>query len=174
MSRPAARYKPRFPPRTQKCRSGAADDLAGETVCLQGVERLADGIDRGCDRLGALLVCRHVLRAAVIGLQPAEFEIRRVGDTAGEYGRILSRRNAAALHADLDLDEAAELYIEVLCHPGGCIDLLGRVEAERDRGITRERGKSAQLTIADDLIATRTSVTPPRTKASASPTFWTH
>src|SRR5262245_64038293 len=97
----------------------------------------ADGIYRGCDRLGALLVCRHVLRAAVIGLQPAEFEIRRVGDTAGEYGRILSRRNAAALHADLDLDEAAELDIEVLRHPGGRIELLGRGEAEAEGCITR-------------------------------------
>ena len=77
---------------------------------------------------------------------------RRVGDTAGEDGRIPSRRNAAALHADLDLDEAAELDIEVLCHPGGCIDLLGESK-QSAIGITRARQAGANYDIADDLIA---------------------
>ena len=94
-----------------------------------------------------------MLRAAVIGLQPAEFQARRIGDAARKRGRILARPDAAALHADVDLDQGAQFDAEILRHPRGRIDLLGRVEAERDRRILRERGKAAQLAITDNLIA---------------------
>ena len=94
-----------------------------------------------------------MLRAAVIGLQPAEFQARRIRDAARERGRLLAGRDAAALHADVDLDQGAQLDAEILRHARGRVDLLGRVEAQRDRRILRERGKAAQLALTDNLIA---------------------
>ena len=55
-----------------------------EILGLECVERLAHRIHRGRDRLRALLVGRQVLGAAVIGLQAAKFEVRRIGDAARE------------------------------------------------------------------------------------------
>ena len=48
---------------------------------------------------------------------------------------------------------APKLDAEVLRDARGRIDLLGGVEAQRDRRILCERGKAAQLAITDDLVA---------------------
>ena len=154
MSRPAARCRRRSPPRTRRCRCRRRPRSRRSRLSAfsaSSVSRTA--VDGRCDRLRALLVGRQVLRAAVIGLQPAECEPRRIGDAARERRRVLARRDAAALHADVDLDQRAQLDAEVLRDARGRIDLLGGVEAQRDRRILRERGKAAQLAITDDLIA---------------------
>ena len=154
MSRPAARYRRRSPPRTRKCRCRRRPTISQVRLsAFRASQRLAHRIDGGRDRLRALLVRRQMLRAAVIGLQPAKFQARRIGDAARERRRILARRDAAALHADVDLDQRAQLDAEILRDARGRIDLLGRVEAQRDRRILRERGKTAQLAITDNLIA---------------------
>ena len=66
-----------------------------------------------------------MLRAAVIGLQPAEFQLRRIGDAARERRGSFAGHDTAALHADFDLDQGAEFDTERLRHPRSGIDLLG-------------------------------------------------
>ena len=80
-----------------------------------------------------------MLGAAVIRLQALEAQMRRIRDPAGEVRGGRSGRDAAALHADLDLDERAELDAVVARHARGGVDLLGSVEAQRDRGVLGER-----------------------------------
>ena len=117
----------------------------------------------------------QVLRAAVIGLQPAKLQARRVGDAARESPRPLARRDAAALHADVDLDQPAELDAEVLRDARGGVDLLG---ASRSTARSSHPAASAasrrNLRSPTTWLLTRMSFTPPRTSASASPTFCTH
>src|SRR5256714_15195479 len=94
-----------------------------------------------------------MLRAAVIGLQSTEFQAWCVRYAARECGSLPARRHAAALHADLDFDQRAELHAEILRHARRGVDLFGRIETQRNRRIVRQRGETAQLAVADNLIA---------------------
>src|SRR5262249_60276031 len=58
--------------------SGAADDLTGKVFRGERVQCLANCIDGERDRLRALVVGRHVLRAAMVGLQSTEFQVWRI------------------------------------------------------------------------------------------------
>ena len=87
----------------------------------------------------------------------------------------LPGRNAAALHADLDLDQRAELDAESCATARGRVDLLGGVEARaRSSHPARARRAGAACASPTTWLLTRMSLTPPRTSASASPTFCTH
>src|SRR6516162_6227848 len=153
---------------------GAADDLTGKIFRGQRLQRLAHRIDGERDRLRAFLVRRHVLRAAVVGLQPRKFQVRCIGDAACERCRIAARRHAAALHADFDLDQPPKRNAEIARHARCRVDLLGSIEAQRDGRLVGQRGQPPQLAFANHLMLTSTSFTPPRTSTSASPTFCTH
>src|SRR5262249_8985903 len=61
--------------------------------------------------------------------------------------------NATPLHPDLDLDQATQLDTELLRCAGGRVDLLRRVEAERDGGVLCQRSQPPQLAVADHLVA---------------------
>ena len=133
--------------------AGAADDLAGELLVGERRERLVDRVDRVGDRLGALLIGRQMLGAAVIGLQPAEFEVGRVGNPPRERRRVAAGRDPAALHADFELDQGAEFDAGLLGDARRGVDLLGRVETQRDLRLAREPGEAAQLALAHHLVA---------------------
>ena len=114
-----------------------------------------------------------MLRAAVIGLQPAKFQARRIRDAARERGPVCPARRRSA-PCRRRSRPGAELDAEILRHPRGRIDLLGGVEAERDRRISASAARRRNLRSPTTWLLTRMSFTPPRTSASASPTFCTH
>ena len=116
-------------------------------------ERFVDRVDGVGDRLRAFLIGRQVLGAAVIGLQAPELEMRRVGDAARERRRVAAGRDPAALHADFDLDQGAEFDAGLLGDARRGVNLLGRVETQRDLRLAREPGEPAQLALAHHLVA---------------------
>ncbi len=117
------------------------------------VQCLANRIDCVRDRLGAFLIRRHVLRAAMVGLQAPEVQVRCIRDAACKQCRISARRHAAALHADFDLDKPAERDAEIPRHAGCGVDLLRSIEAQRDRRFLCKRSQPPQLASAHHLIA---------------------
>jgi hypothetical protein len=131
----------------------AGDEFAIEAVPLEQLDRLPHGGRGALDRGLALGEARHMLRGAVIGLQAAEAQARGVRDQPRQVARRLARRHAAAFHPHLDLHQRPERDAEVARHRAGGGDRLRRVEAERHRGVARERREAAQLVRADDLVA---------------------
>ena len=89
----------------------------------------------------------------MIRLQAAKAQSRGIGDAAREIGRGLTGLDAAALHADLDLDEAADFDTELGRRARRGVDLLGRVETQRYSRIGRERRQAAQLLRIHHLVA---------------------
>ena len=93
-----------------------------------------------------------MLGRAVIGLEPAEFEMRRRLDLAGEGKRRLARLDAAAVaaHVDLDMDRQVDPGLA-----GGGLesrDLRRVVGADADPRVRAEPHQPAQLLAADDLV----------------------
>src|SRR5690349_8534984 len=133
--------------------AGPADDLAADRGAIESFRRCPDALRGASDRTLALLPRRQVLRGAVIRLQSAEAQSRGVGDALRELARRRARRDAAALHADVDLDHRLHLDAEVPGHPRRGVDLLGRVEAQTHSSVGRERREAAELRLANDLVA---------------------
>ena len=96
---------------------------------------------------------RQVLRGAVIRLQAAKAQSRRIGDAARERCGRLAGRHAATLHPDLDFDEPADFDTKLGRRTRRGVDLLGRVETQRYGCLGRQRGQAAQLLRIDHLVA---------------------
>src|SRR6185312_17292860 len=86
--------------------AGAGNLLAGYAVRLQQVAGRPGFFGGAGDRPLPLVPGPQMLGRAVIGLEPAEFEMRQIHDPAGEVERRLARLDAAAVaaHVDLDID----------------------------------------------------------------------
>jgi len=117
----------------------------------------------GLDRRVALLHAAHVLRAAVVGLQSREAKLLR-DDCLCERHDRLARLDAAAAHADLELDIHVEVALQFA-------QGRGVVDCTRDLGATRKGCEALELLRADHFVRHETSVMPPSTIASASDTF---
>src|SRR3954452_12105755 len=93
------------------------------------------GLVRGPgDRLAALLPAAQMLRRAVIGLQSAKGEVRRLRDLPREGERRLARFDAAAVaaHVDLDIDRQGD--------PGLARRLVERADLARIVGAHPDAG----------------------------------
>jgi len=88
-----------------------------------------------------LVVGRHVLRAAMVGLQSTEFQVWCIRDAACERCRISARRHAAALHADFDFDKPSKHNAEIPRHAGCRVDLVRSIKAQRDGRLLCQRGQ---------------------------------
>ena len=116
------------------------DDAAGQR---------GGGRDAGRSRLGRALV----LGGSVIGLQPAEPQVRARGDLPGERHGLRPRRDPASAGPDVDLDQDREAHAGL---PGRGFDRLDAapvVGADRDRADPRERREAGELARAHDLVA---------------------
>jgi len=89
----------------------------------------------------------------MVGLQAAELQMRRTRDAPCQRRSGSTGGYATALHAHFDLTQPAKLNSWLARHAGCRIDLLGCIEAERDRCILGQRSQAAQLAFADHLIA---------------------
>ena len=93
-----------------------------------------------------------MLRAAVIGLHPGEFEVRRMDDRLRQRDGRRTGSDAAALSADIDLDQdsndragAQSRRTEI-----GDRDLI--VDRNRHPRLPRQRRQPVELAGADDLV----------------------
>ena len=118
------------------------DLLAGEE-CLAHVE------------LGACLaLCErhHVLQVALVGLKAVERKPVGLVDEPGQLRRRLARLHAAAVHADVDLNVAAERdaggdrRLRELPHVPGVVD------GDRDLAAPRQLDQARDLERPDDLV----------------------
>ena len=116
---------------------------------VAGLPRLVGGLG---DRPAALLPAAQMLGRAVIGLQPGKFEMRRLGDVAGEAQRRLARLDPAAVaaHVDLDIDRQGDAGLAGSRLQRG--DLPRIVGADPDPRQMGEGGQPAQFLPADDLV----------------------
>jgi hypothetical protein len=93
-----------------------------------------------------------MLRRTVIGLQPAEAQVRGGRNHTGELHRRLPRLHAAAVRADVDLHQHVEGHAELApCGVEGP-DVTLVVRADRDTRLFRERGQALHFMSADDFI----------------------
>ena len=157
--------------------AGAADDRAVQAVLRQLLHRAA----RDASTASAIAAARssgvaHVLRAAVIGLQPAEDQVladaamRSASATAGGPGL-----DAAARHADIDLDQHRQADAGRLRRLLGQRDLRRVVGAERRPWRCAPARPGAPACAAPTTwLVTSMSGMPPQASASASATFCTH
>src|SRR5262249_51604480 len=150
---------------------GAADDLTGKVFRGQRLQCLAHRIDGERDRLRAFMVGRHVLRAAMVGLQSAEFQVRCIRDAACERGRIPARRHALPTPSPRPPPRttpnppppgAPRSPCSAPRNTGGRVPCFPAAPTRRN------------LRSPTTWLLTSTSFTPPRTSTSASPTFCTH
>ena len=88
----------------------------------------------------------------MVSLEPVEAQPRRVRDASRQIGRGRTRRDPAPPHADLDLDETAELHAGPSRGARRRIHLPGIVEAERDPGRPGEGGQPVDLRLAHHLV----------------------
>ena len=113
-----------------------------------------------------------MLRAAVICVDAAKTKRRRARDDLGERHCGRSRRDAAPIHADLDLDQHVERRARCFRR---CTEManVGRVIDQHANcrlfAIAASRASVSAPTIS---LVTSTSRMPASTNASASPTFW--
>jgi hypothetical protein len=89
----------------------------------------------------------------LIGLQAAEAEPAAAGDPLRESRHGRTRRNAAAIHADVDFDERGQAQARVLGRGFERRDAGFGINANRRRADSAERGKTGKLAGAGDLVA---------------------
>ena len=94
----------------------------------------------------------HVLGLALVGLQAGEAQARRRVDRLGEVDGGLSRTDAAAARADIDLDEAFEGDAVSLRGLGEVADVAGIVDADEDPGAGGQRRQPLDLLRCDHLV----------------------
>ena len=100
--------------------------------------------------MGAALGHRsHVLGAAVVGLEAAEAQAGRFRDLTRQGERGLAGRDAAAPHADLELD----IDVEARAAGGDLAQVVEIVDADSEMGAAGKRGEARDLRCADDLVA---------------------
>ena len=97
----------------------------------------------------ALFHAADVLRAAVVGVQPGEAQILGLDDLARQRDGRLARRDAAAAHADFELDVDVEL------RPGAAMSRTFSALSTHTPILraARQRGEALELRRADDLVA---------------------
>ena len=111
---------------------------------------------------------------AVIGLQAAKCEAGARAMPAPAPPRPPAC-DAAALHADVDLDQAAQLDAESCATREAASTCRSSIEAAARSSLpARAPQAGAASRSPTTWLLTSTSCTPPRTSASASPTFWQH
>ncbi len=93
-----------------------------------------------------------MLRAAVIGLQAGEAQVRRRLDRAGKRERGFARRDAAAAHADLELDVGVDRGAGARGRRLDVTRIARIVDADADLRALGERGEALELARADDLV----------------------
>ena len=89
----------------------------------------------------------------MIRLQPAEVEARNCVDSLGQANRGVARRHAAAVHADFDLDQDADLAAETFRCGAEVRHVAGVIDAHRHPGVPRQGRQARQLAPADHLVA---------------------
>ena len=121
--------------------TGALAGIGGAYLANVGAGIFVPFITNGAgfrDRLGALLIRRQVLGAAVIGLQSAKLQVRCIGDTARERGGRHAGCNPAALHADIDLDQHVQGGAGRHRRGRQRVHLGGVVDADADPGLASQ------------------------------------
>ena len=94
-----------------------------------------------------------MLRSPLVGLQAAEAQPAAAGDPLRERGHGRARRDAAAVHADVDLDQRGQAQACVLGRRFERRDAGLGVDADRRRADAAERRKTRELAGAGDLVA---------------------
>src|SRR5262249_7535255 len=124
----------------ERAGAGPRHNRALDAVARQEVAGAPGLVGGPGDRLAALLPAPQMLRRAVIGLQAAKGQVRRLADLPRQRERRLARLDAAAVaaHVDLDIDRQghagfARRRVERTYLP--CI-----VDTDCDPRIVRERG----------------------------------
>src|SRR5271170_7009940 len=132
--------------------AGAGDARTFDAVARQEVAGPPGLVGGLRDRLAALLPAAQMLRRAVIGLQSAKGEVRRLRDLPREGERRLARLDAAAVaaHVDFDIDRQGDpglsgRFVERA-------DLARIVGAHADAGGMCERGEAPQFLAPDHLV----------------------
>ena len=129
--------------------AGAGDDRARNAGLLEQSLHLEDVLRGPLDRCMALFHGAHVLRAAVIGLQAGKAEIFRSVDGASELQCGRTGRDAAAAHADFELDVDIELRPARLERR----EVVRMIDADPDMRALREGGEARDLRRADHFVA---------------------
>src|SRR5205814_3894481 len=101
----------------------------------------------GLDRRTALSYGPHVLGAPVIGLQSREAQRARARDLPRQRQRRLARRDAAAAHADIELDVHVELGPRSL----QLTKIVSVVDAHSEQRALRDRGEARDLRRSEDV-----------------------
>ncbi len=104
------------------------------------------------DGLAALGGRAQMLRAAVIRVDAAKAKRRRARDDLRERHRGRSRRDAAAIHADLDLDQHVERRARCFRRCTEMADVRRVVDQHANRRFVRHRREPRELRRADDLV----------------------
>jgi hypothetical protein len=93
-----------------------------------------------------------VLRSAVVCLQAAEPQPRRIGNVACQLRSRLSRGNAAALHSHFDFHEAAQLDTGLAGGTWRGVNGSRGIETQGDGRVLRQRSEPVQLVRVDDFV----------------------
>src|SRR5580765_6195062 len=129
--------------------ASAGDDRGVDTVALE--ERLGGvhGFGGASDVSAALGHRSHVLRAAVVGLQAAEAQAGGSRNLTRQGERRLAGRDAAAAHADFELD----IDVEARAAGGNLVQVVEVVDANSQMRTSGKRAKARDLRRSDDLVA---------------------
>ncbi len=115
-----------------------------------GFARLGRGpLDRG----PAACKIPDMLGPPLIGLEAGKSEVGGTVDRLREDQRRRARRHAAAVGADIDLNQNIEADARSLGRLGKLGDIAQVIDTDADPGIPRQSGEAGELAMADDLIA---------------------
>jgi hypothetical protein len=115
-----------------------------------------------------------VLRGAVIRLQAAEREAGCRVDGLGQRNRLPGDATPQRCMPTSISTRACSVTPASTGRLRRCGHLRVRIEAKPDGGFAREAASRRSFPAPTIWLLTSTSRTPPRTSASASPTFWQH
>src|SRR5882672_6602893 len=128
--------------------AGAGDDGTGNFRFLEQGFCKNNLIAGGLDRRTAFSHGPQVLGAAVIGLQAREAQRAGARDLPRQRQRRLARRDAAAAHADIELD----VHVEFRPRSFELTKILSIVDAHPEPRARRERREAPELRRADDFV----------------------
>ncbi len=144
----AARPLERIGPGARSLDIGAVKAMPGEQVAR--LARLGDGAGGGVAALG---IVGDVLGAAVIGLQAAKAQPRRLGDAFGQGEGRRARLDAAAIAADIDLDKHVDCDAVGDRRLAQRFDMRDIVDADGDARLAREGREPGAFARPGDLVA---------------------
>ena len=101
-----------------------------------------------------------MLRGAVVGLETVEPQPVGGHDLGGQRHGLRARPHAAAVLADVDLDEHPEGDAAALRGLGGQRDPLARVDAQADLRALGQRSEPRRLAVVDDLVGQQHVIDP--------------